>query len=223
MLPAFGKLEDWPDFAASWDDLEPDHHLAATGRFRRRRHAVFTCEPGSARADGAAAPPAIRRLPPQPHFQTTNHNPLQGGIERWFAPIKASTTGSSFHALLKLGFAVFHDLGGAPPAGWQVEAHQFRIEPVTGHPGEPTPEGMHRDGVDYVLVALVARHNIESGTTSIHAPNGVRLGSFTLARPRDIALVDDNRVFHGVTAVTPRAPGAGAHRDVLVLTYRRRP
>lgn len=223
MLPAFGGFEDWPGFAASWENLEPDHYLAATGRFRRRRHAVFACELGRATADAAAGASEIRRLPPQPHFQTTTHNPLQGGIERWFAPIEASTIGASFHALLKLGFAVFHELGGAPAADWQVEAHQFRIQPVTDRPGEPTPEGMHRDGVDYVLVALVARHNIESGTTSIHATDGTRLGSFTLTRPRDIALVDDRRVLHGVTAVTPRDPGALAHRDVLVLTYRRRP
>ncbi|WP_081974923.1 2OG-Fe dioxygenase family protein [Novilysobacter arseniciresistens] len=44
-----------------------------------------------------------------------------------------------------------------------------------------------------------------------------------MTRPRDIALVDDHRVLHGVTAVTPRDPAAAAYRDVLVLTYRRRP
>ena len=52
-----------------------------------------------------------------------------------------------------------------PPA-WHVEMHQFRIEARPGQSGKPTPEGMHRDGVDWVLVLLVSRVNIASGETS---------------------------------------------------------
>jgi len=33
--------------------------------------------------------------------------------------------------------------------------------------------------------------------------------------------VDDHRVFHGVTPVVPVDAGKPAHRDVLVLTFRR--
>jgi hypothetical protein len=46
------------------------------------------------------------------------------------------------------------------------------------------------------------------------------LGSFTLAAPLDAALVDDNRVKHGVTAVTPLDASRPAWRDVLVVTFR---
>ena len=97
----------------------------------------------------------------------------------------------------------------------------------------PTPEGVHRDGVDYVLVLLVGRENIAQGETTIHAgddrdaervalQNGRALGSFTLAEPFDAALVDDHRVAHGVTPVEPIDPAAPAHRDVLVVTFRRK-
>jgi hypothetical protein len=41
-----------------------------------------------------------------------------------------------------------------------------------------------------------------------------------LTAPLDAALVDDARVFHGVTAVTPEDPSLSAHRDVLVVTLR---
>jgi hypothetical protein len=98
--------------------------------------------------------------------------------------------------------------------------HQFRIEARVGEPGEPTPEGVHRDGVDYVLVLMIDRANIESGTTTIHGHDGSLLGSFTLARALDAALVDDARVCHGVTAVTAIDPLQSAHRDVLVVTFR---
>jgi len=71
-----------------------------------------------------------------------------------------------------------------------------------------------------VLVLLIDRENIERGTTTIHAPDGRELGSFTLAHAFDAALVDDHRVFHGVTPVTPLDPQKPAHRDVLVVTFR---
>lgn len=200
------SLPDWAAFTASWDALAPDAYLASVGRHRRRRHAVY-----SADAQG------VRREPHQPHYQSKNYNTLQGDIERWFEPMTAD--GPSLDRILGFCHGFFGAL--APQVQrWHVEVHQFRIEARADEAGEPTPEGVHRDGVDYVLVLLVDRSNIESGTTTIHAADGRLLGSFTLTRPFDAALVDDARVFHGVTAVTPVDPARPAHRDVLVVTYR---
>ena len=39
-------------------------------------------------------------------------------------------------------------------------------------------------------------------------------------QPFDAALVDDARVYHGVTPVQPLDPALPAHRDVLVVTFR---
>src|SRR5688572_15780703 len=100
-------------------------------------------------------------------------------------------------------------------SGWHVEVHQFRIEARAGEPGEPTPEGVHRDGVDYVLVLLIDRRNMARGTTTIHAADGRQLGSFTLTQALDAALLDDARVFHGVTPVSALDAAGAAHRDVL--------
>ena len=57
----------------------------------------------------------------------------------------------------------------SPTRAWHIEVHQFRIEARPGEPGQPTPEGMHRDGVDFVLVLLVRRQNVRSGVTSIRS------------------------------------------------------
>ena len=84
----------------------------------------------------------------------------------------------------------------------------------------PTPEGLHRDGVDFVLVLLVNRENIASGTTSIHGLDGRERGRFTLTLPFDAALVDDARVAHGVTPVQAIDPARPAYRDVLVITFK---
>ena len=43
----------------------------------------------------------------------------------------------------------------------------------------------------------------------------------TLTDPLDSAVTDDNRVYHGVTPVTPLDPAFDGHRDVLVVTFRR--
>jgi hypothetical protein len=208
-LEAGRPMAHWDVFAASWDALGPDRYLAASGRQRSRRHAVFS-------ADAAGA---IRREAHQPHFQSLDYNALQGDIERWFEPVLPAIADSdTLQRILAFGRGFFGRL--APTvAAWQIEVHQFRIEARMDAPGEPTPEGVHRDGVDFVLVLMVDRHNIASGTTSIHDPTGRELGSFTLAAPFDAALVDDHRVFHGVTPVTPLDPAVPSHRDVLVVTY----
>src|SRR5262249_29380296 len=91
-----------------------------------------------------------------------------------------------------------------------------------GEAGYPTSEGVHRDGVDYVLLLLIHHHNNASGTTTIHDLDRRQLGSFTLTRPFDAALVDDARVYHGVTPVEPLDPTSPAYHDVLVVTFRKR-
>jgi hypothetical protein len=202
--------DDWAAFAASWDDLKTDEYMADGGRYRRRRFAVYVTEPGG----------QISRAAHQPHYQARSYNQLNGGIERWFEPITETTSiNPAFTALLSTSRALFDRLAATP--AWHIEAHQFRIEAGPGGAGQPTPEGMHRDGVDYVLVSLIRRQNIEQGTTTIHDLNGQALGSFTLTNKLDSALVDDRLVFHGVTAVTPTNPALPAFRDVLVLTFRK--
>ncbi|MFT4045828.1 MAG: 2OG-Fe dioxygenase family protein [Solimonas sp.] len=211
-LGTAGRLTDWEAFAASWNGMPLDTYMADGGRYRRRRHAVF-----------AVAGLAITRAPHQPHWQSRDYNALNGGIARWFEPIdEAIAGGATLHTLLRGCAALFGTLSPEVPR-WHVEVHQFRIEATAGAAGRPTPEGVHRDGVDYVLVLMVRRHNIASGTTTIHAPDGSDLGAFTLTAPGDAMLLDDRRVFHGVTPVEAIDPAQAAHRDVLVVTFGRAP
>lgn len=203
-------LDDWSAFANSWNDLAPDTYLAASGRHRRRRHATF-----AAQATGDVQP-----RPHQSHYQSQQYNHLQGGIQRWFQPLLPAVANS--HSLRCI-LAFCHEAFGALAPrvqNWHIEVHQFRIEARAGEAGEPTPEGIHRDGVDYVLVLLIDRENIASGTTTIHGLDHRLLDTFTLTQPLDAAMVEDACVLHGVTPVTPLDPGKPAHRDVLVVTFR---
>jgi hypothetical protein len=206
-------LADWPGFADSWNDLGMDTYMADGGRYRRRRHAAFSVSNSG-----------LRRKPHQPHYQSRDYNALNGGLERWFEPVTdAIGAHPSLVAILRASNTIFTDCTPPDrrPDSWHVEIHQFRIEARPGEAGQPTPEGLHRDGVDWVLVMLVRRQNVASGETSIHDLQKRRLGSFTLATPLESALVDDGRVYHGVTAIEPLTPGEPAYRDVLVATFRR--
>jgi hypothetical protein len=72
-----------------------------------------------------------------------------------------------------------------------VELHQFRIEARASQVSQPTPEGPHRDGVDWVLAVLVSRKNVESGVTSIYSLDHRHLGDFTLTDPLDAVFQQD--------------------------------
>jgi len=206
-------LRDWESFAASWDDLGVDTYMADGGRYRRRRFGVFRAAPGG-----------IVRKAHQPHYQSRDYNTLNGGIERWFEPVTDATAGHpALTAILRTSHALFDRMTPTElrPEAWHVEIHQFRIEARDGEEGRPTPEGMHRDGVDWVLVLMARRENVASGETTIYDLVRRPLGSFTLTAPLDSALVDDSRVYHGVTPVVPLDPRRPAYRDVLVVTFRR--
>ncbi|MBR0559345.1 2OG-Fe dioxygenase family protein [Neokomagataea anthophila] len=205
-------LQDWDSFAESWNHLGIDRYMADAGRYRRRRYATFAVDQNN-----------ITPKPRQPHYQSRDHNVLNGGIERWFKPIAPNVTDHpAMHAAIRAIASLAYDLTPAEsrPNTWHAEVHQFRIEALPDTEGRPTPEGMHKDGVDWVLVLMIDRSNVEQGTTTIHDDTHTLLGSFTLTEPLDAAIVDDHRVFHGVTPVTPIDPTQPAHRDVLVITLR---
>ena len=195
------------EFTPHWERLAPDRYLRDGGSYRARRHASYTVEP---------ARRAVARVPHRAHWQPIGYNALHGGIERWFEPLDdALASLPAWQALLLHLGELFSSL--KPVAIWYVEAHQFRID-TAGGIGRPTPEGAHRDGVDFVTVSLVSRVGVKGGETRIFeaaGPSGVR---FTMSDAWTTLLLDDERIIHETTPIQPVADNG--HRDTLVLTYR---
>ena len=191
----------------TWERLPPDPYLRDGGHYRSRRHGVFVLDVPSGELTAAA---------PRAHFQPLSYNALHGGIERWFEPLEPVVSDDlAFRRLLVALGRVFSAC--RPAARWFIEAHQFRIDTAEGI-GRPTPEGAHRDGVDFVAVSLVRREGIKGGETRVfdaHGPAGLR---FTMAEPWTTLLLDDERFIHESTPIQPTAPGG--HRDTLVVTFR---
>lgn len=193
----------------SWDDLPRDAYLRDGGRYRARRHGCYT-QPFPA----AALQPEAHR----PHWQPTAYNALHGGLTRWFEPLAPElTAAASWQPLVASLGALFASL--TPVERWYIEAHQFRIDTAAGI-GRPTPEGAHRDGVDFVAVILVQRRNVRGGETRVFQARGTHGVRFTMQVPWTMLLMDDARVVHETTPIQPQA-GLGI-RDTLVLTYRAR-
>ena len=172
----------------SWDSLPPDAHLRDGGHYRRRRHASLVVDAGS-----------IRVVPQRAHWQPVEYNALHGGIERWFEPIdEAVLAAPVWHRILHAFAAVASGLMGSQP--WYVEAHQFRIDTTDGI-GRPTPEGAHRDGVDFVAVVLIERAGIKGGETRVFAADGPQGLRFTMLDPWKTLVLDDARVVHESTPI----------------------
>jgi hypothetical protein len=195
------------DLSGSWERLPPDAYLRDGGHYRARRHSCFVQTPGLG---------VLQAVPQRAHWQPTSYNALHGGMQRWFEPIEASVTASPawVQLLISLG-----ELFGRvrPVARWYVEAHQFRID-TTGGIGRPTPEGAHRDGVDFVAVVLIGRRAVRGGETRVFQARGSSGERFTMEEPWTLLLMDDARVIHETTPIQGRE-GQGS-RDTLVLTYR---
>lgn len=199
------SLAELDALAPSWNDLALDNYLKDGGNYRRRRHSCFI-------DDGVT----LVQTPHRAHWQPVEYNALHGGMHRLFEPVMPATVAApAWHKLL-------HALGHAcsqvkPVPAWFVEAHQFRIDTLAGI-GRPTPEGAHRDGVDFVAVLLVGRHHIKGGETRVfeaHGPGGKR---FTMTEPWTLLMLDDAAVIHESTPIQPA--GEDGHRDTLVLTWR---
>lgn len=189
-----------------WDDLPADAYLRDGGRYRRRRHACFE-----------VVNHEVVASPRRPHWQPVAYNALHGGIERWFEPLAPELVAQPVWSQLLVALChICSAVKGQQP--WFVEAHQFRIDTLDGI-GRPTPEGAHRDGVDFVVIMLVSRVGIKGGETRVfeaHGPHGIR---FTLTQPWTMLMLDDEQVIHETTPIQPLVqPG---YRDTLVLTFRR--
>ncbi|MDI1259925.1 2OG-Fe dioxygenase family protein [Aquabacterium sp.] len=208
LLPSLQMSEaNLEPLRSTWNHLPADPHLRDGGHYRFRRHSCYVLD----NVQGE-----LIQAPHRAHWQPITYNALHGGFERWFEPIEADVgQHPAWRGLLTLLGQQFN--AAKPVAQWFIEAHQFRVD-TAGGIGRPTPEGAHRDGVDFVAVVMVGRHQVKGGETRVFeadGPHGVR---FTLNEPWSVLLLDDARVIHESTPIQPL--GEHGWRDTLVLTYR---
>lgn len=198
-------VDDLQSLSQYWEGLPRDPYLKDGGRYRFRRHASYEIKKET-----------LDLVPHRAHWQSVDYNALHGGIERWFEPIQDPLMNNPAWQSLLLGLGQI--LSGLKPVNtWFIEAHQFRIDTTDGI-GRPTPEGAHRDGVDFVAVFLLDRVGIKGGETRIFDAQGSAGLRFTLTQPWSLLLMNDERMIHESTPIQPVSDYG--YRDTLVLTYR---
>lgn len=209
------SVRQWLEVQQFWNHLPPDNYLKDGGHYRKRRHSSLIIKENS-----------FEIAPHRPHWQPISYNALHGGIDRWFEPCDENfLNDQGFTNLLYALSKTFWLSKGFNPIDtpWFVEVHQFRIDTTDGI-GRPTPEGAHRDGVDFVAVLLIDRKKIKGGESRIFLNDSPQGQRFTLNEPLSLVILDDHKVIHETTPIQPIDPlkTDESWRDTLVLTYRKK-
>ena len=199
-------------FAAFWDRLELDRHMGDGGTYRRRRYSALELVPGR---------PEPVLLPHGPYRQSGAVNPLNGDVDRHYAPVEYAMIASPVLRRFVAAVAASLDAVEARAERWRVRLHPYRIVAAPGIPGRPAPEGLHRDGVDFVMTLMVGCRNVAGGLSTVSDAARAPLARARLAAPLELLVVDDRRVLHDVDDVECVDPTRAGHRDVLVVAFDR--
>ncbi|MDQ0992843.1 2OG-Fe dioxygenase family protein [Streptomyces sp. V3I7] len=208
---------EWQRFLSSWERLALDPFMADGGDYRLRRYSEFDCTADS-----------VRLLPHVPYTQAKDINYLNGGVDRLFEPFEDEVAnGPVVHTLLSWCARQLDETEGRGGATWYAQVFQNRILARAGRSGKPAPEGVHRDGVDYVFTVVVGRHAVDGGVSGLYEPlgdgrHGKRVVSVALQPPGQFLFNDDERTMHGVTPVTPTSEDIVGHRDTFIAVITRR-
>lgn len=187
-------------FKQFFNDLPVDPYVK--GKYRFRRLSRFT-----------AAGNELVKLPHGCLFQSKEYNPLVGDIKREFAQIDDALT--QLDDFKKLVFA-FIDACKLHPES-EIGVHQIRTTCSVNNFGNPAPEGIHRDGTDFIGIFSVNRENIQGGETHLYVEKKEKPVFKKILNPGELLLVNDREFFHFTTPIKPTSDAQGV-RDVFVLT-----
>ncbi len=152
----------------------------------------------------------FERLPRTPLYQSGEYNPVKGygGLARDYPDLDDRlTTAPELQLLLQTWMAMLDDDLRT------LSVHQIR----TMTPGEPVPEGKHRDGNDWVGIVVCRRYNLAPGCGVTRVwDREDRLIFEGIIDEGEIVSFDDRLTLHDTSRIVAR-DGQG-WRDVLVLS-----
>jgi hypothetical protein len=196
-----------------WAHLEPDPYMADGGSYRSRRYGLYRL---------SATTGQLTHIPGAPFYQSIEVNPLNGGEQRHFAALGANTVENPFlHELILFDFAQLTSKEHIED-DWLIGVHQIRIITTPGVPGNPTPEGTHRDDESYTSQHLISRQNIGGGVNYFYGyspePTGVPQAVWKQKSYFD-SYYFDSSLWHSVSPIVSGKRDDGGHRDVLLIDF----
>ncbi|MGQ4645975.1 2OG-Fe dioxygenase family protein [Lyngbya aestuarii] len=191
------KLEGIKQF---FTNLPTDPYIK--GNYRSRRLSRFTISGDE-----------LIKLPHGYLYQSKNYNPLVGDVKREFAELEDALIEHETFQHLVLAFSDSCKLHPETEIG----VHQIRTTCSPQNYGNPAPEGIHRDGTDFIGIFSVDRDNIQGGETHLYIAKREKPVFSKILHPGELLLVNDHEFFHFTTPIKPIAESSGT-RDVFVLT-----
>jgi hypothetical protein len=189
----------------AFDDLPQDQYAGGGQRFRR--FSQFRLD-----FDQNAVAWRLTLLPHRPFIQPRTVNRLVGGVQREFEPLTIDP-GPQIAA----GATALH----LPHAqAWQVNVHQCRVIATSEIRGVSVPEGPHRDGHAYGMLAVFGRSNISGGENQLLPAGGGEPFFRVTLQPGQALVYDDGQMWHFATDIVPTDP-AGGHRDLWIVAFNR--
>lgn len=206
----------WHRLRDDYEDLPADEFLPGNDKYRFRRYDRFYFYPETG---------DLSLLPHQDYFQATDINTVTGGVIRRFAPLKAETVTNPFlHELIRFDFAQFPLTDPSMRyQAWQVDVHEMLVIAQPDSNAHPTPEGIHRDGAEFVTVHIAVLENASGATVTIYDDDKQPLDSFQLQNVLDSYLFEDDKLWHGVTPLQSADGINPARRGILTFDFHHAP
>lgn len=202
-------LQELESLQTSFAGLVQDRHMNDGGTYRFRRYSRFRLEMGQ-----------LQPLEGNSILQSTEDNPLNGGVVRTFAPLSPIIAA---HPLLraliisdaKLACQCQEELAAGP---LQVGVHQVRIVAVEGASGLPTPEGIHLDGESFTFQHFLGRHDASGGAFQAYDQDKKLVESWLQQECLD-SVVFRGTTWHSATPITCNPGALRGHRDVFLIDF----
>lgn len=153
----------------------------------------------------------LQKLPHRPFIQSKEYNSYVGGLPRELQPLRIDPSIQIASGAEQLGLDT--------DTVYQVNVHQCRVITNNDIKGVSVPEGPHRDGHEYGMLAVFDRNNIEGGETQLFH-NGTRDNPFftKVLEPNQALIYEDGEMIHNATDIVALSP-EGGHRDLWIVAY----
>ena len=196
-------------FFQSYENLAIDNYMADGGKYRFRRFGRFEYN---------TIANILQPLSGTEFFQKKEHNSLNGGVVREFSPLEPHIKDNDFlKSIININLSKVKSIDRRKK--WLIFVHQIRIVSGEGAIGKPSPEGIHRDGHDYVSQVLISKNNVKGGISRLYNDKKLKIASILLDAPLDTILIKDGDLYHDVTPITAINNSFPFQRDMLLIDF----
>mmetsp|Transcript_18748 Transcript_18748/g.34938 ORF Transcript_18748/g.34938 Transcript_18748/m.34938 type:complete len:463 (+) Transcript_18748:89-1477(+) len=185
-----------------FDRIEEDPYCA--GRYKRIAWLKVDLERDS-----------VQVLKNEPLFQPKEFNPTHGDLVRNYEPCEQSFMDRPDTIAYIKDFAAF----------WKIDANDVilfqmqRVRADVDAAGEPTVEGIHRDGIQALSVTCVNRVNVVGGESVIYEDlAGERQVLRTMLQPGNSLYMQDMFLYHYVSPIRSADGVNPGYRDIIIMT-----